>query len=192
MYWDNYYRFEQDIFAEGFGKDGMIIDVRNNTGGFVADRILNVLCGSVHSIATARDAAPAYLAGYWGRPVWDKPLVVLCNQNTTSNGEIFTHAIKTLKRGKVVGVPTQGAVIATPTVAILDLGDLRLPNRGWFLMDGTDMELHGAQPDVLVWHTPADTAAGRDPQLDAAIDLLKREVEADKKKNPPAKLKYAR
>jgi tricorn protease len=192
MNWDDYYRFEQEIFAEGFDKDGMVIDVRDNTGGFVADRILSVLCGSVHSIAVARDAAPAYLSGYWGRPVWDKPVVVLCNQNTASNGEIFTHAIKTLKRGKVVGVPTGGAVIATSDTPLLDLGTLRLPHRGWFLPDGTDMELHGTQPDVVVWHDPADLVAGQDRQLEAAIRLLKDEVAAEKQKAPTVKLQYAR
>lgn len=192
MRWADYFQFEQDIFAEGFGKDGMIIDVRDNAGGFVADRILGVLCGSVHSIAVARGAEPAYLSGYWGRPVWDKPLVVLCNQNTASNGEIFTHAIKTLKRGKIVGVPTGGGVIATSDVALLDLGTLRLPHRGWFLPDGTDMELNGAQPDVLIWNTPADIAAGKDPQLDAALEVLKQEVEAEKTRVPPVTLRYAR
>ena len=192
MNWDDYYRFEQDVFAEGFDKEGLIIDVRDNTGGFVADRILGVLCGNVHSIAVARDAAPAYLSGYWGRPVWDKPIVVLCNQNTVSNGEIFTHAIKTLKRGKIVGVPTSGGVIATSDVALLDLGTLRLPHRGWFLPDGTDMELHGTQPDEVVWNAPADLAAGEDRQLDAAIRVLKEEVEAAKKAQPPVHLNYAR
>jgi tricorn protease len=192
MNWDDYYRFEQEIFAEGFDKDGMVIDVRDNTGGFVADRILGVLCGNVHSIAVARDAAPAYLSGYWGRPVWDKPVVVLCNQNTASNGEIFTHAIKTLKRGKVVGAPTGGAVIATSEMPLLDVGTLRLPHRGWFLPDGTDMELHGTQPDVVVWHEPADLIAGVDRQLDAAIRTLKEEVEAEKKKQQPVRLNYAR
>ena len=192
MRWDDYYRFEQEIFAEGFDKEGLIIDVRDNSGGFVADRILGVLCGSVHSIAVARGAAPAYLSGYWGRPVWDKPIVVLCNQNTVSNGEIFTHAIKTLKRGKIVGVPTCGGVIATSDVALLDLGTLRLPHRGWFLPDGTDMELNGTQPDVLVWNEPGDGAAGRDRQLEAALDVLKQEVEHDKRNRQPAKLRYAR
>ena len=192
MNWDDYYRFEQDIFAEGFDKEGMIIDVRDNTGGFIADRILSVLCGSVHSIAVARDAAPAYLSGYWGRPVWDKPIVVLCNQNTVSNGEIFTHAIKTLKRGKIVGVPTCGGVIATSETALLDLGTLRIPGRGWFLPDGTDMELHGTLPDEVVWNDPADLANHVDRQLDAAIRVLNEEVEAEKIKQPPVRLNYAR
>jgi tricorn protease len=192
MQWLDYYQFEQEVFSEGFGKDGLIIDVRNNTGGFVADQILSVLCGNVHSIAVERGSGPAYLAGYWGRPVYDKPIVVLCSEVTVSNGEIFTHAVKTLKRGKVVGTPTRGGVIATSDGALLDMGTLRIPHRGWFLLDGTDMELNGAQPDVLVWNTPDDTVAGRDPQLEAAIRVMGEEVEAFKKSHPPVSLNYAR
>ena len=173
---DEYNRFEREIFAEGFDKDGMVIDVRDNIGGFTADKVLNILGVQRHSWSVARYGKPAYLAGYWGRPVFDKPIVVLCNQNTVSNGEIFSHAIKQLGRGKLVGVQTNGGVIAPRDGPLLDLGNLRQAHYGWYTLDGTDMELHGAIPDVVVFNTPADTVAGRDPQLDAAIDTLSEEV----------------
>ncbi len=173
---DEYNRFEHEIFAEGFDKDGMVIDVRDNTGGFTADKILNILGVQRHSWSVARHGKPAYLAGYWGRPVFDKPIVVLCNQNTVSNGEIFSHAIKQLKRGKLVGIQTNGGVIATVDTPLLDLGMIRRAHYGWYTLDGTDMELSGAMPDAIVENTPADTDAGRDPQLDAAIDVLSEEV----------------
>jgi tricorn protease len=173
---DEYNRFEREIFAEGFDKDGMVIDVRDNVGGFTADKVLNILGVQRHSWSVARYGKPAYLASYWGRPVFDKPIVVLCNQNTVSNGEIFSHAIKQLGRGKLIGVQTNGGVIATRDGPLLDLGNLRQAHYGWYTLDGTDMELHGAIPDVIVANTPADTAAGRDPQLDAAIDTLQEEV----------------
>lgn len=180
-----YNRFELEIFAEGFDKDGMVIDVRDNTGGFTADRVLNILCVQRHSWSVPRHGDPAYLAGYWGRPVFDKPIVVLCNQNTVSNGEIFSHAIKQLGRGKLVGVQTNGGVIATSDAPLLDLGVLRHAGYGWYTLDGTDMELHGALPDVIVENTPADTAAGRDPQLDAAIDILLEDVKTYKQNHAP-------
>lgn len=182
---DEYFRFEREIFAEGFDKAGMVIDVRDNTGGFTADKVLNILGVQRHSWSVPRHGKPAYLAGYWGRPVFDKPVVVLCNQNTVSNGEIFSHAIKQLGRGKLVGVQTNGGVIATNDGPLLDLGTLRRAHYGWYTLDGTDMELHGAIPDVIVENTPADAAAGRDPQLDAAIDVLKAEVEAYQKDTEP-------
>ena len=182
---DEYNRFEREIFAEGFDKAGMVIDVRDNTGGFTADKVLNILGVQRHSWSVPRHGQPAYLAGYWGRPVFDKPVVVLCNQNTVSNGEIFSHAIKQLGRGKLVGVQTQGGVIATSEAKVLDLGGFRKAHYGWYTLDGTDMELHGAIPDVIVETTPADAAAGRDPQLDAAIDTLRAEVETFEKNHRP-------
>lgn len=184
---DEYNRFEREIFAEGFDKDGMVIDVRDNVGGFTADKVLNILGVQRHSWSVARYGQPAYLAGYWGRPVFDKPIVVLCNQNTVSNGEIFSHAIKQLGRGKLVGIQTNGGVIATRDGPLLDLGNLRQAHYGWYTLDGTDMELHGAIPDVIVAITPADTAAGRDPQLDAAIDTLSEEVEKAQQNTKPFK-----
>ena len=182
---DEYNRFEREIFAEGFDKAGMVIDVRDNTGGFTADRVLNILGVQRHSWSVPRHGQPAYLSGYWGRPVFDKPIVVLCNQNTVSNGEIFSHAIKQLGRGKLVGVQTQGGVIATKDRPLLDIGMLRQAHYGWYTLDGTDMELHGALPDVIVETTPADAVAGRDPQLDAAIDVLTSEVDAFERAQTP-------
>jgi len=111
--------------------------------------------------------------------MWDKPVTVLCNQNSTSNVEIFSHAVKTLKRGKLVGVPTQGAVISTPQVRILDWGTLYIPDRGWFVGDtGQDMELNGCVPDHVVEVQPGDIPAGRDPQLEKAIEVLLADVAA--------------
>ena len=68
---------------------------------------------------------------------------------------------------------------------------LRRPRIGFFRPDGTDMECHGAKPDIEVETTPADIAAGRDPQLEVAIDALAKEAAA-RKAAPPPSLKYAR
>jgi tricorn protease len=112
---------------------------------------------------------------YW---TWDKPIVVLCNQNTVSNGEIFSHAIRTLKRGQLVGVPTVGGVISTPVLKRLDLGEMGMPNRAWCTInDGEDMEMNGAMPDHVVWPEPGHVPAGRDVQLETAVRILQEDVE---------------
>ena len=97
--------------------------------------------------------------------------------------------MKTLKRAKVVGWETAGAVIGTVPFSILDYGRGRRPRVGFFLPDGTNQEFHGAKPDVEVDLTPADIAAKRDPQLETAIKVLTEEVEA-KRKSPPPALRY--
>jgi tricorn protease len=103
------------------------------------------------------------------------PINMLCNEKSFSNAEIISHAFKTLERGTLVGQQTYGGVISTGGTALLDGTTVRLPFRGWYLPDGTDMENHGAMPDLVVPQTPEDEAAGNDAQLKAATeDLLKR------------------
>ena len=108
-------------------------------------------------------------------PRYNLPMNALCNENSFSNAEIFSHAFKTLGRGTLVGNTSAGGVISTGGTSLLDGTRIRLPFRGWYLPDGTDMENHGAVPDLLVPQTPADESAGMDAQLQSAVtDLLKR------------------
>ena len=181
--------FEEEVYSRCWGKDALIIDVRGNTGGFTADLLLSIICGSDHSRAVGPNGQVGYLFGYWNRPVFSKPVAVLVNENVYSNGEIFSHAIKTLKRGPLVGRRTAGGVIATRDEDLLDYGTFRVPGRGWFLMDGSDMEKNGAKPDIEVDLTPADEEAGRDPQLDAAIKAMQDALATPQ---PVFKPKYAR
>jgi tricorn protease len=115
---------------------------------------------------------------------------VLCNQNSFSNAEIFSHAIKHLKRGKVIGVPTAGGVISTGGRSIMDLGYLRMPFRGWYLLNnGQDMELNGAVPHHVVWNAPGDLPGGADPQLKRALKALKKDVRKFKNRPQPKLIK---
>lgn len=182
-------QFEQEVYAEGVDKDGLVIDVRNNPGGFIADRLLAILCHPYHALTVPRGGELSYPSGYLGRVVYTKPIVVLCNQNSASNAEIFSRAIKTLHRGQLVGVPTYGAVISTPERHILDLGLMRLPDRGWFgLHDGQDMERNGVIPDFIIWPQPGELATGKDAQLERAVQVLLDEVKADKARQRPTPL----
>ena len=73
------------------------------------------------------------------------------------------------------GNATYGGVISTGGWSLIDGTSVRTPFRGWFLPDGTDMENHGAVPDLLVPQTPQAECAGKDEQLEAAVsDLLSR------------------
>ena len=125
-------------------------------------------------------------------PVWRNPVVVLCNEESGSNSEIFSHAIKVLKRGRLVGQPTGGAVIWTRPVKLLDVGEFRMPLSGAFLLDGTATDGHGAVPDVLVDEDLNAAAKGVDVQLEAAIRVLDEDVRKFKSARKPVKLKYMR
>jgi len=173
----SFYRFEQELYEVAGEKDGIVIDVRENGGGFTTDHLLTVLTQPVHAITVPRGGTRGYPQSRRIYATWDKPVVVLCNQNSFSNAEIFSHAIKTLNRGKLVGVPTSGSVISTGSRSIMDLGSLRIPFRGWYLhATGEDMEHNGARPDHVLWPWPGDLPQGTDVQLDKAIEVLKRDV----------------
>lgn len=173
--------FERDLFAAGGDKEGLIIDVRDNGGGSTTDILLASLTAPRHAYTAARgmdrstlppDAYPRDRRLIYA---YTRPIVVLINQNSFSNAEIFAHAIRTTGRGPLVGTATFGAVISTGSATLIDGTTLRMPFRGWYLPDGTDMENHGAQPHVPVAQTPADEVAGEDPQLEAAVrELLMR------------------
>ena len=177
MAWNEFEKFENHIYERGNGKQGLVIDMRDNGGGFTADHLLTVLTQPLHAYTVGRNGKIGYPQDRKVYASWNKPIVVLCNENSFSNAEIFTHAVKTLNRGKVVGVPTAGGVISTWSTSVLDLGRMRLPGRGWFLpQEGEDMELYGAVPHVIIDVAPDDLPSGKDPQLEKAIEILKQEV----------------
>lgn len=184
-------KFEEDLYEAGAGKEGLVIDVRENGGGSTADLLLTALTQPRHAITVPRDGGQGYPQDRTVFATWHKPIIVLCNQNSFSNAEIFSHAIKNLGRGKLVGVPTAGGVISTGATTVMDVGLLRLPFRGWYdIKSGQDMELNGATPDVIIWNEPGDLAKGKDRQLEKAVGLLLTDVENEKAK-PKLTPKYA-
>lgn len=180
MNWKSFREFEKAIYEEGSGKQGLVIDVRDNPGGFTTDHLLTLLCQPQHAITVPRDGGPGYpLHERQIFGAWTKPIVVLCNQNSYSNSEVFSHAVKNLGRGKVVGVRTAGGVISTGSTTVFDLGELRTPFRGWYsIRTGEDYELNGAQPDFPLWPEPGEIPAGKDRQLEKAVEVLLRDVAA--------------
>jgi len=168
--------FERDLFAACDGKDGLLIDVRNNGGGWTADRLLASICSPVHAYTVPRGADPKHTDGYPQDRLFIQrftgPVNMLCNEKSFSNAEIVAHAFKTLQRGSLVGMTTYGGVISTGSASLLDGTTVRMPTRGWYLLDGKDMEMNGAVPDIMVRQTPQDESTNSDQQLRAAVDNL--------------------
>jgi len=165
-----------EIYRSSMNAKGLVLDLRDNAGGRVADELLALFCQPVHTFTVPRGGERGYPTDRRVSPSWDGPMVVLCNGNTFSNAEIFCHAFKRLGRGKLVGTATNGGVISAVGVTIPEIGELQIPFRGWFHAEtGRDLELNGAVPDVIVPLMPEDQVAGRDPQLEAAIRILQKE-----------------
>lgn len=173
----NVYEFIRQLHAVAYGKKGLVIDVRFNGGGWTTDYLLAILMAKRHAYTLSRGGEPGYPQDRLPLYVWTKPIAVLCNERSFSNAEIFTHAIRTLKRGPVIGMPTGGGVISTGRRTLIDGSSVATPGRGWFTIDkGANMEHNGAVPDYVVEDLPQDIAEGRDRQLTKAVEVLRQIV----------------
>jgi tricorn protease len=109
-------------------------------------------------------------------------MVVMQNERSASDAEMFPQGFKDLKLGKVVGVPTMGAVIATGSFTLADGSSIRTPGSGVWTASGENMENFGVKPDVYVDNTPEDFFKGRDAQIEKEVEVLKADLAAGKKK----------
>ena len=164
----NQIKFEREAYEYMAGKEGMIIDVRFNSGGNISDTLIDWIERKPHGYFRPRDAKPD-TAPYHA---WEKRCIVLMNEHSYSNGEMFPSAMRTRGLAKLVGMPTPGYVIWTSEMRLVDGTGARMPGSGVFRLDGSNMENNGEQPDVRVPLSPEDWLAERDPQLEKAIELM--------------------
>jgi tricorn protease len=175
MDFPSFRQLELDLFHAGYGKDGLVIDVRFNGGGSTADHVLTALTQPVHAVTESRGSGLGYPQDRKVYATWGKPIVMMCNEHSFSNAEIISHAIKATGRGRLVGMRTAGGVISTGSVGLLDGSSVRMPGRGWYCAKtGADMELNGCLPDIALWNSPC----GPDAQLAAAVTALAEDVAA--------------
>ncbi len=113
---------------------------------------------------------------------WTKPLVLLINNRSFSDAEIFPHAFRALGLGKLVGQATGGHVIGTMSVRLIDGSMFRIPRIGVFTSKGVNMDKEGVAPDVPVDNQPEQMARNQDAQLDKATEVLLADVAEWKKK----------
>jgi C-terminal processing protease CtpA/Prc len=189
MNWTSFERFERELMAAGYNKDGIVIDVRYNGGGWTTDYLMAVLTVKQHAYTIPRGAAESleqhmdFATNYpFGERLplaaWTKPSIALCNQNSYSNAEIFSHAYKHLDIGTLVGAPTFGAVISTGGYTLSDGSYVRMPFRAWFVKATNENMEHGpAVPDIVVDNPPAYRARKVDPQLERAVNELLKQID---------------
>lgn len=172
MSYPAYQQFLADLDAEAHGKDGVIIDVRYNGGGHTATFILDVLARRAALFSGFRERSPMDASHLAGNRVLNKPTVLLTNERSASNTEMFSESYRRLGLGKVVGRPTAGAVIWTWSARLLDGASLALPRMYVMTPEGEDLEGTGRPVDLDVARPLGEWALGRDSQLDAAVATL--------------------
>jgi len=168
----SYEKFQRDLL-ENLDKKALIIDQRFNGGGGIDQELLQIL-NQRKKYETYRGRNSVMLP----RPVraFFGPMVVLQNERSASNAEMFPEGFRTLGLGKVIGVTTYGAVIGTGSYRLLDGSSIRTPGYGVFTAKGQNFENYGVPPDVTVDNTPADFLAGRDRQIEKAVEVLRAEM----------------
>ncbi|MFZ4545121.1 MAG: S41 family peptidase [Saprospiraceae bacterium] len=165
-----YANFNRYYFAQK-NKKGAIIDERHNHGGQIADYIVDLL---------SRD-----LLGYFNNPIGNKqpftapnagifgPKVMIINEMAGSGGDMLPYMFKQRKIGPIVGTKTWGGLVGIWDVPnLIDGGGITAPRGGFYNLEGEwDVENIGVSPDITVEQDAKSVIAGKDPQLEKAVEV---------------------
>ncbi|MGL5082497.1 MAG: S41 family peptidase [Microcoleaceae cyanobacterium] len=176
-----YAEFHRYYMAEVY-KEGLIIDVRYNSGGHVSQLLLEKLARQRIGYDISRWSQPA--------PYPDDapfgPMIALTNEYAGSDGDIFSHCFKLMNLGPLVGTRTWGGVIGiSPRHSMADGTLVTQPEFSfWFQDVGWRVENYGTDPDIEVEIKPQDWATGKDPQLEKALELILAKLDQNPSRLP--------
>jgi tricorn protease len=177
------YEYFKRYFFPQADKQAIIVDERFNGGGQVADYYINML----------RRPLVSYWATRYGEPLRSPnaailgPKVMLIDETAGSGGDLLPWMFRKFSLGKLVGKRTWGGLVGIlgfPT--LMDGATVTAPNLAIFTEDGWVVENVGVPPDIDVEQDPAAVAAGKDPQLDRAIEVVLKELAENPPPKPPA------
>lgn len=164
--------FKRYFFPQA-DRDAIIVDERHNAGGQVADYYIDILRRPV----TARWAMrygpdlKTPIAGIHG------PKVMLIDETAGSGGDLLPWMFRQLGLGPLIGKRTWGGLVGILGFPVLmDGGRITAPNLAFWNEDGFGIENEGVAPDIEVEQTPKEIIAGRDPQLEKAIEVVLRQL----------------
>ena len=166
-------KFQTEIANEGYNRDGLIVDLRYNTGGNVHDEVLDMLSRRPYLQWKYRDGKITTQPNFFPN---GKPIILLVNEQTLSDGEMTATGFQALKLGKIIGAPTYHWIIFTSAKTMVDGSVCRLPSWGCYKLNGDDIEKTGVIPDIIVRNNIKDRSEGKDPQLDKAIEEIMGEM----------------
>ncbi len=161
-----------DLDAENESRQGVVVDVRNNNGGYVNGYVLDVFSRRNYLTMTPRDLFPIPSRQALGQRALGVPTVLVTNESSLSDAEDFTEGYRSLGLGKVVGEPTAGWIIFTGGERLIDGSAVRTPSTRIDDGRGQGMELHPRPVDVEVERPLGETETERDAQLERAVDVL--------------------
>ncbi len=171
----------QQGFAKGYypnlRKDGLIIDERFNGGGFIPDFFMNILRQKLVNLWKPRYGQD------WRTPgtAFVGHMAMLSNGYAGSGGDALPYYFKHYDLGPVIGKRTWGGLVGiSGGLRLMDGGAVTVPAFGIFDLNGKwDVENHGVDPDIELDNLPEDEMAGRDPQLEKAVDYLLNKIKSE-------------
>lgn len=167
----------KDLLAQN--PKGLIFDLRNNGGGYLVTAIEVASEFISDGVIMYEEYGDGTRDSYKAQPgglATDIPLVVLINEGTASASEITAGAIQDYGRGTLIGVTSYGKGSVQNWIALkTEKGGVRITIARWLTPNGNQINEVGLTPDIEVPYTQEDVDAGRDPQLDAAIDFLNQQ-----------------
>jgi len=166
-----------DLDADNQAKQGVVVDVRNNNGGFINGYALDVFARRNFLTMTQRGYFPVPSRQALGQRALGKPTVLVTNESSLSDAEDFSEGYRTLGLGKIVGQPTAGWIIYTGPEPLIDGSTVRLPTVRIQGAQGEDMEGHPRPVDIAVERPLGERAAGHDAQLEAAVATLLQQID---------------
>ena len=164
-------------------KEGMIIDVRYNGGGFVDQLIFARLRRILAGMGSNRN----WESGTVPPVVFNGAMACVTNHYAASDGDIFSYYFKYYKLGPLIGERTWGGVRGIRGhIPLMDGGYITRPEAARYDLNSKwVIENHGVQPDIVVENRPDLVVKGQDPQLEKAIEVVMKEIQANPKKLPP-------
>jgi len=165
-------------------KQGLIVDVRNNGGGFVSEMILERLRRVLAGMGNSRNGGVTT----YPAQVFYGPMVCLINHYSASDGDIFPYFFKKYGLGPLIGTRTWGGVVGIRGYSpLVDGGYVTRPEFGTYGVEGQwIIEGHGVDPDIEVDNRDDLVAQGRDPQLEKGIEIVMQEIRKSPRTLPPA------
>lgn len=161
-----------DLDSDNQAKQGVVIDIRNNNGGFVNGYALDAISRRNYLTMEPRGLYPFPTRQALGQRALGLPTVLVTNESSLSDAEDFTEGYRALGLGKVVGQPTAGWIIYTWSETLIDGSTVRVPRARIRTLSGEDMEMHPRPVDIAVERPLGETGAGTDAQLDVAVKTL--------------------
>jgi tricorn protease len=177
---NGYEIFNREFYAQ-LDKQGVIIDERFNSGGVAADYIIDVLRRSPLYRVLLRESEDVTMP----MGMIEGPRVMIINEVAGSGGDSLPFMFRAARLGTIVGKRTQGAGVGGGNKSLLDGGRITIPDWGHY--DHTkgvwSAENIGVPPDIEVDIQSSDLRAGRDPQLERAVQIALEELRKNPKVN---------